>query len=195
LSSASTPNATSEPALSSTTEGYIKFTLGSVNYDYSGSGVWFSGTPSLSLQSPSPNYYTQSNTYNTSTKTNVFVLSKKDSTTQSGRPVSSTYFTNFFKVQNYSYASALTIPVIKTKGIFIKIKDNSNVYWSSINPVNSTSFQNGSTFNIVDKVEFIEVAPSTTIKFKATFNCKLYNSVGDSIMLTNGETITSYSNT
>lgn len=179
-------------ALSSSTPGYVKFTIGTTAYSYNGNNFWFSGSANVGTQSAS-NYYVQSNNYNSNTATSVFLLSKKDTTTQ-GSHVSDAYFRNFIKTMGYPYAKALTGIDVKTKGIYIKVKDNANMYWTSINPVNSTSFQNTSAFNILEKVEFVEVSPSLTVKFKAKFNCKLYNTLGDSIMLTNGETITSYSN-
>lgn len=180
--------------LSATTPGYLKFTLGSVNYSYSGSGFWFSGAASLASQPIAPNYYSTSNTFNTNTKTNIFLLTKKDSTSQTAKPISAISFRNFIKTRNYSFSSALATPIINTKGFYIRVQDNSSTFWYSVNPVTSRAYQSSSNFNIVETFEFVEVAPSTTIKFKATFNCKLYNAAGDSTTLTNGETITSYSN-
>lgn len=190
----SAPVVTPATPLSSSTAGYLKFTIANVDYSFQASAgnLWFSGVNNVTTQSSSK-YYTQSNTYNSSSKTGIFILTKRDTTSQSPK-VNDTYFKNFLKTQTYSISS-LPATSNDPRGIYISVKDNSNVMWYSINPVTSKGFQSGSFFKVVEKVEFMEVAPNLTIKFKANFNCKLYNAAGDSLMLTNGEIITSYSNT
>jgi hypothetical protein len=121
---------------------------------------------------------------------------KSDTTTSNSLPINLVKFKHLFKLGNTSYSKwANGANVFDNCGVAIRLSDYNNVYWST-NPLSSNykSFQDSSVFNITDTLEYINSSGRFSIKFKANFKCKLYNFVGDSIYLSNGEIITNLSN-
>jgi hypothetical protein len=68
--------------------------------------------------------------------------------------------------------------------MYIRYKDENNVIWTSYDGP-----QTGSNFQITDTIRYKDydiMSSELKLKFKASFNCKLYNSSGQSITLENG---------
>lgn len=179
-------------ALSSTTQEYIKFTIGTTDYSLTkpSSGLWSSGSFNIFQTGSLPNYYSTDKTYDPAPG---FYLCIQDSTTETSTPLSSAYFRSFLSVKDYSFLPYYNYPP-KHAGVILHLKDNSNVNWSTYNQTNPNFIQQGSIFKIIETVEYSPSSTLVNIKFKAIFNCKLYNTSGDSTMLTNGEMITYFSN-
>jgi len=178
-------------ALGASTKKYIKFTLGGVNYNLTApsNGAWAMGARSIETNS-GLHYYKTWDTYQPAPG---FTLCVSDTTQFTSAPVSDIWFKQFLTTKSYSYSPQNLLQNYKYgTGIYMTTADNSSVFWYSVNPVNP-SYQNGSTFQIIEKQEYNE-AGQLNIIFKATFNCKMYNSTGDSLALTNGEMIVRFSN-
>lgn len=187
-----TPDPVVQPVVfGSSTHKYIKFTLGTTNYslDAPTNGAWSGGSQSVYTY-PSPNYFKITQTYQPQPG---FTLCIEDSTSETVTPLSATYFRIFLTKRNYSYSPVNLVGQSNYSGIYFTTNDNSQVFWSTVNSTNANSNQNGSSFTIIETAEYTQQSTQNII-FKATFNCKLYNNAGDSLMLTNGEMITSFNN-
>jgi len=184
-------NLTGSTGLSSSTKRYIKFTLGGINYNVTEptNAAWAAGSRSMQTNA-GHNYYKTWDTYQPSPGFNLCVA---DTAPVASIPVSDAWYKQFLTVKNYSY-SPLNLYQNYTyeTGIYMDTKDNSSVFWHTVNPI-KPSYQNGSAFQITEKVEYTS-SGKLNIIFKAIFNCKMYNNSGDSLALTNGEMIVSFSN-
>ncbi len=202
--SGNTASATTSTALTSASSEFIKFSLitppaySSVSYSISqpSNGAWNISSGGLTVLPSLPNYYKQTQNYlNTSGQT-TFIISKKDSTTETTSPISDAFFRNFCKVQNYyKYAtSSVSSDMINSCGIDVSVKDASNVWWYSINPLGSNkTYQTITTsFAITENIEYLNSQNQLKIKNKITFSCKLYNNSGDSLYLSGGSMIISF---
>lgn len=189
--------------LASTTQEYIKFELlttptgtAVTSYSFFPTQCFWDGSYG-GLGFGSPNFYSNHRYTGSQPNGTNFDVWKSDTTSQSVFPPSSSFFRNYLKVGIVPYSKfANSANLYDNCGMAIRITDYSNVFWSS-NPLNSNykSFQtSNSSFNIVEVSEYTNSSSRFTVKFKATFNCKLYNSSGDSIYLTNGEMIINLSN-
>lgn len=182
-------------ALSSSTKRYIKFTLGTTNYSLEApqNGVWAAGSGGIQNFGIMPNYYRQWHNYQPTPGAFLYI---QDTTTQTTEPVSATYYRSFLSKKDYLFLpeNPMGISAINTlgSGVYFYTNDNSQVNWSTVNSANPNSNQNGSTFKIIETAEYN--IPEQEIIFKATFNLKLFNNTGDSLMLTNGEMISSFNN-
>lgn len=193
-----TPDPVTPPtsnALSSSTHKYIKFTLGTTNYTLEApqNGVWAGGSYVIEDIGIMPNYY---KTYDTYQPSPGCFLCVQDSTTQTTRPLSAEYYRNFLSKKDYLFLPKSPLGNTgdcRSRGVYFYTNDNSQVNWSTVNSTNPNSNQNGSTFKIIETAEYTQQSKQQII-FKATFNLKLFNSTGDSVMLTNGEMITSFGN-
>ncbi len=86
------------------------------------------------------------------------------------------YFHSFIMVSDYPYSAAAT------NGVRIYYKTNSGVIWSTDNGIGD---QSGSNFRITYTKD--GTAGTTTIeRFKAHFDCTLYDGLGGSMTITNG---------
>ncbi|HRH09998.1 MAG TPA: hypothetical protein PLU73_00710 [Bacteroidia bacterium] len=183
---ATTPTPTS--GLNENSNRYVKFTLGSQSYSYIPviGNVWSSSSGGLSTQPFLPNYYSVYSTINGGSN---FYISIGDSTRQTS-PVSEAFFKSLLAVKSFPFSKE-SMWSSKQVGVFISVKNpaNNEVY-KSVNPVNNTSFQSGSSF-IINENFFYTSQGSSYLDciFKATVNCKLYSGTGDSIQLSNGEIV------
>ena len=150
------------------------------------SNVWTSSSGGINTQSVLPNYYSIYTTHDAAANLYIGI---SDSTREMG-PVSDNFFKSVVSVKNYllnkDHFSSYT-----NYGVYISVVNPANnTFYSIRNPVNNTSFQNGSSFAISETFYYNSGGVSfLTALYKATFNCKLYNSTGDSILLTNGEVV------
>ncbi len=178
--------------LNNSTAEYVNFTIGAANYSYTppSNGLWATGyTPTIFIQPSSPNYiYTSKSVY--SNNNIVFGLTLADTTLNTGS-VSDALFRKFVADKAYKYATSSTQNTINSLNVRLNITDNTSVSWSTVKP-SGTTFQTGSNFAITETGEYTQQGNSTiTRKFKAVFNCKLYNNLGDSTTLSNGQLILS----
>lgn len=98
-------------------------------------------------------------------------------------------FFGFFKtgLNDFSYnttaISATQGTNLNTYKVTLSYKDEAGVLWNSYN-----GDQTGSTFQITDTIRYKNYGffNDLKVKYKAKFNCKLYNANGDSKTLTNG---------
>lgn len=168
---------------------YVNFAIASQGYSYSPSinNVWTSSSGGLQTSPSLPHYYVLHTTHNGASN---FYVRLSDSTRVTA-PVSDNYYKSFVSVKNYPFAKQQYDAV----GVYISVTNPANsVAYFSINPLNGNSFQNGSTFNISETFYYNQNGSSfLTALYKATVNCKLYNSSGDSIQLTNGEIVSTFS--
>lgn len=183
--------ATTPPPASGLNENsnrYVKFTIGSQSYSFIPvvGNVWSTGSGGLSTQSLMPNYYSVYSTINGGSN---FYISVGDSTRQTS-PVSDAFFKSLLAIKSYPFSKESMWSNTQV-GVFISVKNPSdNVVYQSVNPVNNKSFQNGSNFSIADNFFYNSQGSSyLNCIFKAIVSCKLYNSTGDSIQLTNGEIV------
>lgn len=164
---------------------YLKFTLGSQSFSYVApqNGIWSAGSDNLSQ-----GYYKQ---WSTIQQSNWFTISITDTTSETTSPVSKAYYRNFIKSKSYVFSTVNFLNFSNfSSGVYIEVQDTSGVNWKTVNP-NGFSNHNGSYFIINQTAEYEQMS-NFDIKYKATFTCKLYNSNGDSTMLTNGEIATSF---
>lgn len=100
-----------------------------------------------------------------------------------------TDFINYFKtgLNDYQYSSTAISPYngtnLDTYQVSLVYRDENGVQWNSYG-----GSQTGSNFQITDTIRYKYYYGSSDakIKYKARFNCKLYNSTGQSKTLTNG---------
>lgn len=174
--------------LNANSDRYVKFTLGSQSYSFIPvvGNVWSTSSGGLSTQSVMPNYYSVFTTINGGSN---FYISVGDSTRQTS-PVSDAFFKGLLAIKSYPFSKESMWSNTQV-GVFISVKNPANnLVYKSVNPVNNASFQNGSNFNITDNYFYSSQGSSyLDCIFKATINCKLYNSTGDSIQLSNGEIV------
>lgn len=193
-STESVPTTTPPPAsgLNENSDWYVKFTIGSQSYSFTPvvGSVWSTSSGGLSTQSPLPNYYS---VYTTVNGGSAFYISVGDSTRQTG-PVTDAFFKSLLAVKSYSFSKE-SMWSSKHVGVFISVKNPSNnEIYQSVNPLNNNSFQSGSNFNFTENFFYTPQGSSyLSCIFKATVNCKLYNSAGDSIQLSNGEIVSTLS--
>ena len=94
-------------------------------------------------------------------------------------------FKAFFNTRSYSYGNGLTV-----YGIELTWRDNSGVQWSTSM---GSGNQSGSSFSITDMKDMSQLG-NYYVVIKASFNCTLYNSVGQSKILTEGIVVTDFEN-
>ncbi len=92
-------------------------------------------------------------------------------------------FKNFFSTGSYSYSAGAQ------NGISISYYDSNNALWSTDQ---GTGDQTGSTFTITDRKT--NNAFDYTVIIRAIFNCKVYNSSGQSKTLTEGVYVGDFAN-
>lgn len=200
-------NTTSAPtstALTTNSQEFIKYSLvtppsySSVSYSIAQptNGGWSISSGGLTILPSLPNYYKKTYNYLNSAGQTTFIISKKDSTNETTSPISDSFFREFSKVKNYYNYSTSNVSndLGNSCGIYINVKDANNVWWSSINPLASNkTFQSITTsFAITENVEYLNSQNQLTIKNRITFSCKLYNSIGDSLYLSGGSMIISF---
>ena len=99
-------------------------------------------------------------------------------------------FTNIFEVgekaiKTESYST-------DTNGVVIQYFDNSNTYWCFCDPYSNPPINPQNSINdyykyeIISSGNYFSLYQGNTIVVKANFNCVLYNSIGDSIIIENG---------
>jgi hypothetical protein len=103
--------------------------------------------------------------------------------------ITDSYFRNYVAVKNIRYSNGQTnFSFVTDLGVILTTTLN-GVSWSTFKS-QGVSFQSGSTFSITEVFEFsLPGSPNLNRMFKANFNCKLYNNLGDSAFATNGELI------
>lgn len=178
--------------LTSTTAEYVNFSLNGSAYSFTApvSGLWATGYDATIFTQPSmPNYiYTSKSVYQNSAVS--FQLQMADTTRQSGSLTDNTFRT-FIQQKNYNYATSAVQSSLGSLNLKMDFKDNASTNWSTVKSSGST-LQAGSSFSITQVGEYTAAGNTDiTRKIKATFNCKVYNSSGDSLNVTNGELILS----
>ena len=88
-------------------------------------------------------------------------------------------FKNFFSTGSYPYSEPLSF-----RGISIIWRDDQNKIWSTDKMPGT---QAGSNFTITEVGDYFDGLGTYTVKIKATFNCKVYDDMGNSKTLTNGQ--------
>lgn len=92
--------------------------------------------------------------------------------------VNSNQFKNFVQTGSYSYSEHAL------NGVRLYFTDSLGSVWASDEGIQD---QTGSNFNITDVLPLGFISGNYTLKFYATFNCKLYNSIsGQALTVTDG---------
>jgi hypothetical protein len=99
-----------------------------------------------------------------------------------GNPPSDSLFLNFYPVGPYPYT------ISAWNGVKIDYSDGTGTYWSTDY---GTALQPGSSFIINDRTG-MQYFGDYHVVFKATFNCILYDGLGNSKTLTNGIYVSSF---
>ena len=93
-------------------------------------------------------------------------------------------FKAFFNPGNYNYGNPLNITTPVVHGVAVRWIDQNGKNWDSDPSTN----QLGRTFTIVSVSDYV-FTPLYRVKVTATFNCKLYDGLGNQKTLTNGKFI------
>jgi hypothetical protein len=191
--------------ITTSSEEYIKFNLNGVSYNIKQSasgGLWYGGAGTSIYSTSSlivPNVLIRDISYYNASL-DVFKFSISDTTRETGLKPSDNAVRNLTQKRNLNYENEY--PTTTSPACRIQLKDNFGVWWSSSKYAitgSGKSFQSSSIYSINEVMEdtFIAINPddlSLKRVFKASFNCKVYNSVGDSLLLTDGEMILSVPN-
>jgi hypothetical protein len=163
-------------------------TVDGSNFTYIDQNSPVSGGTGASKGSNAPNTSAvyQSYWYNDNNNNTYFQFNKGTLNFQ-GSTAPSAQFADFFKTGSYPYSGPGVDPV---NGIVISYFDNSNNEWRTDN---APGTQTGSTF-VITAVQDATILGTAREKVTATFNCKVYNSSGQSKTITNGKTVTYFEN-
>ncbi|MFT5778386.1 MAG: hypothetical protein ACI837_001342 [Crocinitomicaceae bacterium] len=167
-------SATSSPQFTGSIDGIV------VNYlngyvGYSSGGTLGTGTPS--------DFRYGGVLLNGATLSEVLNVEKGNLNLPSGGYATNAEFGNFFPLGNYGFDASLL------NGIVLTYYSGGTEWSTSL----GSGDQTGSTFTVVDRLE-TTVAGDFVVKYKATFNCKIYDGSGAEKLITNGVLVSAFSN-
>ncbi|MBK6397927.1 MAG: hypothetical protein IPP27_06575 [Bacteroidetes bacterium] len=134
---------------------------------------------------PVPNISTGNYSYYIGSNVNdIGIFLKRGGLLFMGFPPSDSLFLSFFPTGSYNYTSD------GVNGISISYFDANGILWSTDL---GTAVQTGSTFTI-DERQGQDILGYYSVRYKASFSCKLYDGSGNTIDLTNGVIVGSFEN-